>query len=459
MKRKVALVGLMLVAAASVLVIQRASRDREYLRLLQAGEQALHTNTYAAIEAFTGAITLRPDSMVAYFHRGEAYRAQGQDAEAVRDLREAHRLAPDAPQPLVALGDLYDRTDATQAAFWYGQAETRLNSEDPALLYKLGLARYRAGSPAEAAKPLRQALARNDSIAEAHYLLGLVYRDTQHLDDAIASLERAVKLAPALMPAREELADLYRARGRFVDEMGQLQALSVLDARKDHGVDIALAQARHGQFPAALGTLTDTAARTPGDPRVQMALGRVFLARAERTPDRAAIARATTVLEQALGTTPRRSEGLALLGRAQYLNADYEAAERTLREAVATSPVDPDAFGYLADAAERLAHLTDARDALVTWDVLQGDTVSIDVRAARAQRIGALSLRANDIPTAVSYLTQAVSAGKQDARTLGQLAQARFQSGDLPAANEALSRALAMEPRNPELLRLRRVIR
>ena len=35
---------------------------------------------------------------------------------------------------------------------------------------------------------------------------------------------------------------------------------------------------------------------------------------------------------------------------------DYEAAVRILREAVATSPVDPSAFGYLADASERLSH-------------------------------------------------------------------------------------------------------
>ena len=48
---------------------------------------------------------------------------------------------------------------------------------------------------------------------------------------------------------------------------------------------------------------------------------------------------------------------------------------------------------------------------------------------------------------------------KHDARTLGQLAQARFQSGDRAAAQTALDQALALEPRDPELLRLRRVLR
>jgi tetratricopeptide (TPR) repeat protein len=459
-KRSLALVGLVIVVAAGVMIVQHANRDRNYGRLLEAGQQALDGgNSYAAVEAFTGALTLRPDSMVAYYHRGEAYRAQHRDDEAVRDFRDAIRRAPDAPQPLIALGDLYNLTDPAQAALWYGQAVAQLKFDDPALLYKLALARYRAGSPAEALDPLRRAVARNDSLAEAHYLMGLVYRDMQRPNDAIGSLDRAIRLAPGLVAAREELADLYRARGRHVDEMSQLQALSALDGLTDRTVDIALAQARQGQFPAALGTLGQAEARAPSDSHVQLALGRVYLARAERTTDRASIPRALEALEKALGGTARRSEGLALFGRALSLAGDEESAERILREAVATSPVDPEAFAFLAETSERLSHLTEARDALQTLDVLEGDTASAGTRATRAQRIGMLSLRVNDLPAALDYLQQAVDAGKRDARTLGQLAQARFQSGDRAAAQSALDQALAIEPRSAELLRLRRLLR
>jgi tetratricopeptide (TPR) repeat protein len=459
-RRPLALLGLTVVVAAGVMIVQHANRDRNYVRLLQAGQQALDVgNSYAAVEAFTGALTLRPDSMVAYYHRGEAYRSQHRDDEAARDFRDAIRRAPDARQPLIALGDLYNLTDPAQAALWYGQAAAQLQFVDPALLYKLALARYRAGSPAEALEPLRRAVAGNDSLAQAHYLLGLVYRDMQRPDDAIGSLDRAIRLAPGLVAAREELADLYRVRGRHADEMGQLQALSALDDLTDRAVNIALAQARQGQFPAALGTLSQAAGRAPSDSHVQLALGRVYLARAERTSDRASVPRALEALEKALGGTARRSEGLALFGRALSLAGDQESAERILREAVATSPVYPEAFAFLADASERLSHFAEARDALQTLDVLEGDTAAAAARATRAQRIGMLALRANDMPTAVDYLQQAVDAGRHDAHTLGQLAQARFQSGDSAAAQEALDQALALEPRNAELLRLRRALR
>ena len=250
--------------AAGVLGLEHASGGRKYVRLLHTGQQALDAgDSYAAIEAFTGALTLRPDSMVAYYHRGEAYRAERREEEAFRDFRAALRLAPEAPQPLVALGDLSDARDPAQAASWYGEAAARLKSDDSTLLYKLALARYRAGSPAEAVAPLQHALARNDSLAEAHYLLGLVYRDLQRLDDATASLERAVKLVPGLVPAREELADIYRVRGRSLDEIAQLRALAELDTRTARTVPIGLASASQGQLDAALETLTSAAGRAP----------------------------------------------------------------------------------------------------------------------------------------------------------------------------------------------------
>ncbi len=441
MRRVLALVGLVSVVTGGVLLIEHASASRTYSRLLETGQRALDVgDSYAAIEAFTGALTLRPSSMVAHYHRGEAYRAERREEEAIRDFREALRLAPNAPQPLVALGDLYGNRAPAQAASWYGEAVARINSDDPVLLYKLALARYRAGLPAEAVAPLQHALARNDSLAEAHYLLGLVYRDLQRLDDATASLERAVKLAPGLVPAREELADVYHARGRFLDETTQLEALETLDHGTARAVRMGLVQAGQGQYAAAVETLRAASLRVPGDSRVQLALGRVYLLRAERTGNHGDLLTARAVLEQALGGAAPRSEGLALFGRALALAGDGRAADRILHDAAATSPVDPEAFAFLADTAEQLGHFVDARDALLDLDGLEGDTTSTADRTARAERIGRLSLRAGDLPSALRYLTQAVAAGRQDPQTLALLAEARLQSGDRPGATDARAR-------------------
>lgn len=461
MRKLLAVVGLIGTVAAGVFVVQRLDQGRQYRELLAEGEAALEAGShYSAIEKYTAALAWRPDSMVAFLKRGSAYRALRRDDEAVRDLREAARLAPSAHQPLVALGELYDqRGDPAQAASWYAKAAAQLRDEDAAVLYALAMALYRSGSPAAAVQPLERAVARSDSLAEAHYLLGLVYRDTQNTEAAVAALEQALAIAPALVPAREELADLYRVLGRSVDEMRQLQALAALDQQVERTVAIALAEARGGQLDSAAGTLTDAARRAPNDSRVMLALGRVYIMRAEQTRDPVSVQRALDVLEAALGGTARRSEGLALYGRALYLAGDLQQAERILREAIATSPVATPAYGYLADAAERLLHYREARDALINLDVLEGSLASPDTRLVRLRRIGLLSLHGEDARTARRYLDQAVTLDADHVPTLGLLARAQWMLGDADTARATLARGLALDPTNGDLRLLSRTIR
>ena len=451
---------LLVAVVAAALVYQRFSADRGYQLKLADGDRLLAAGeNYRAVEAFSGALAFRPQSMVAYLRRGEAYRAQHRDDEAVRDWREATRLAPDAPQPLIELGDLFEsHGDFEQAADWYDQAQKRLSDENPSLLYRLALALYRAGAPGKAIEPLARVASRSDATAETHYLLGLLYRDTNAPTRAVQELETALSITPGLTAAREELADLYRAIGRPVDEMAQLQLLAK-GGDTVRRIAIGQAEARQGQLDAAIGTLTHALAEAPNDSRVLLAIGRVYLARAERNHDGESIQRATTALEQALGGTARRSEGLALYGRVLYVSGNYSEAERILRDAVATSPVDLEAFGFLADAAERMSHDMTARDALINLDTLEGDTAAAAVRQQRARRIGDLSLRIGDYRLASQWLGRAADSPPDDALTLGMLAEARWHLGDAEAARALLARALAADPREPRLQRVARLIR
>jgi len=450
------------IAAGSV-TVQSLYADRQFRRLLAAGEQALAgSDTKTAIESFSGALALRPGSMVAYLRRGEAYRKQGGANEAARDWRQAAKLAPDAPQPFIALGDLYDSQGKfSEAAEWYGQADDRLKGQDPALLYRLALVRFKTGAPGQALKPLTEAVAKNEASADARYLLGLVQRDLGYLDASITSLEAAIAIDPRFVAAREELADAYRAANRPVDELKQLQELAAVDPHSGRRVAIGLAEAEHGQLDSALGTLSRVHESNPTDARLQLAIGRVHLARAERSqsPTDPAIARALDMIGRAMAGSAARSEGLALYGRALYVSGRHAESERVLREAVATSPVDPEAFEFLADAAESLRHDLLARDALMNLDVLQGDMAGAEVRARRAKRIGELSLRAGDATTAVQVLGRAVDAGQTSPATLGLLAHARWLTGDAESARDLLERALAASPRDPALQRLTRIIR
>ena len=467
MRRTVTWVGtaaaLLACVVLGAIAVQRLYTERQYTRLLSEGDRALGAgNAYAAVEAFSGALAFKPDSMLAYLRRGQAYRDQRRFDEATRDWRQASKLAPEAPQPLISLGDHFDAVGQyAEAAEWYGQAASRLKAEDPSLLYRLALARFKAGDSAAAIEPLKSAAERNDVSPERRYLLGLVQRDVGDLTGAIASLEAALAIAPDLSAAREELADAYRTAGRPVDEMAQLQALAARSAGVDRRVAIGVAEARRGQFDAALGTLSGALRTAPNDSGVLLAIGRVYLARAERNPegDDEAVRRALEFIERALGGTAPRSEGHALFGRALFLSGNYTEAERVLRDAVETSPVNAEAFLYLADVAERTSHDLVARDALVNYDALKGDTSTSESRAARAARIGDLSLRAGDAAAAAEFLARAVAGGHTTPLTLGLLAHARWLTGDAASARDLIARALAANPRDAQLQRIARIVR
>jgi len=229
----------------------------------------------------------------------------------------------------------------------------RLDDRAPRVLYKLAFAQYHDGRPAEALGALQKAVAQDDRFAEAYYLLGVCLREVQRLDVARTALEQAVTIQPAMLHAREELADLYGSLGLSEQRLTQLEALSALDPGASREVALGLAYARAGQQQRAILTLGRAAERYPAYRYTYVALGRVWLESAQAGGDRVALSKALGALEQAVGTD-NSSEAMTLFGRALLMTSDEDSAERMLENATLKEPADPLAFYYLADAAERL---------------------------------------------------------------------------------------------------------
>ena len=149
--KRILLVVLLLAGSlAAAYGVFETRRERTYRHLIDQGELALAAdNTSAAIESFSGAVALKPDSMLGYLRRGEAYRRRHELDAALKDLLQASELDPTAPRPLELLGDVngallrYDRAAARY------QAYLAIDDQSPRVLYKLGLAHYRAGQPAD----------------------------------------------------------------------------------------------------------------------------------------------------------------------------------------------------------------------------------------------------------------------------------------------------------------------
>jgi tetratricopeptide (TPR) repeat protein len=451
MKRAILLaVALVATAIGAALAYQAVARARDYRTLLARGDAALREDqTFTAIEAYSGAVALRPDAMLGYLRRGEAYRRRGDAARgdleaAARDLRTAAAIDSTATRPLEELGDvLYEMQRYDRAAETY---ESCLRVDDGAarVAYKLALARYRNANLEGAISAINQAVRLNDKLPDAFYLLGICLRDLHRLPEAQRAFERAVSLSAGMIPAREELADVYGALGRRADQLEQLQLLAGLDREQvQRQVTLGLAQARAGQADLAVLTLGNALERTPNQPLIYGALGRVWLERALAKNDRVDLSKALEALERVASTPGATSEVLTLYGRALLQDGEPDVAERILQQASTRYPVEPTSLVYYAQAAERQNHLDAARQALMDYTSLAGEDTDF---VARARRIAVISLKLDDVETAADWLQRASAANPTDLELLAALADAQIRAGEMDGARATIQKGLEREP-------------
>ena len=107
MRRTVAAIVLVAVAGvAGALAYSTLANERDFDRLIAEGDSSvLAERPFQAIEAYSGAIALKPDSVLAHFKRGAVYQSQNEIEAALRDFRSASDIDPSSLRPLEALGE------------------------------------------------------------------------------------------------------------------------------------------------------------------------------------------------------------------------------------------------------------------------------------------------------------------------------------------------------------------
>jgi tetratricopeptide (TPR) repeat protein len=439
-------------AAAGILAEQAVERDREYHRLIVEGDEALsHGQTYVAIEAYSGAIALKRDSMLAYLKRGEAHQRAGDSPEtltaALRDLRTAAELDPIATLTLEKLGDVNSQLRRFANAAENYEAYIRIDDHSAAIFYKLGLASRGDGRLTRAISALQQAVNLNADFHEAHYVLGLCLKDRDQLPQARAAFERAIALSPAFIPAREELAELHQLQQQTRQEIEQLNALYALDPNKpERLIAVGRAYLRTGNRDLAVMTLGRAAESFKDYPGVYAALGQVWLDAAEERGEPSDLRKALEALAPVAAQETATSETLGMYGRALMLAGRHAEAEAVFRQASQRFPTDPGVLPHFAAVAQRLGHLDEARQALVSYSALVDEDRQEAVHAAR---IADLSMQLDDAVAAVAWYQKSDALKAGDAPLLARMADAQSRTGQLENALETIKRALEKDPEHP----------
>ena len=224
-------------------------------------------------------------------------------------------------------------------------------------LNRRGIALKREGKFEDAASCYEKAIRLQPDFAEAHFNLGLLWRDVGRVEQAVTCLERTAALCPEVAMVQFELGRLYLDQRRWSDAEFVFQRMADSDPT-DLNVSISLAVAWQ-----ELGRLDDAAAvyrrileQHPQHAIVLTNLGNILKSRGQ-------LPEAIGCYENAIAASPELIEAHANLGNTWLECGQFESAYAEFSIAASLSPRDPRRYVDLGNALQRVDRHQEAADA------------------------------------------------------------------------------------------------
>ncbi|HEY4300858.1 MAG TPA: tetratricopeptide repeat protein [Candidatus Didemnitutus sp.] len=463
-----------------------------------------------ALAVYRHAAEIAPQDPQIAWLAGLIHLQQGQRTAARSDFEHALALAPEylpAVEQLVGL-DLGDRRPDDALALV--DRHVAVSPQVAGLHLLRAQVLVAQGNTAAAETSLRRALELDSKSTAAFYALARLYVSTHQQDKALASLKKSAAGNPRDVPTLMLMGAIEEERKNFPAAREAYEKIIVLDPRyapalnnlaylyseqlHDNARALRMAQrAREvlpndahvadtlgwilyqgGQFTWALALLEESAAKLPDSPAIQFHVAMTHLALGDETAGRQAFQRALHAANDFDGRT-EAEEALALLAidPAHFRPADQAVIDRAL----ARRPDNPIALLRLAAVEENTGAIDRARTTyenilhgsprsfsalagLARLDATNGQTAKAFDLAKIAHEVkpddpaithllGRLALDAGNADWAATLLEDGAQASPDDGDLLFDLAQARFATGNVPAAAETMSRALAKSPLMP----------
>ena len=232
------------------------------------------------------------------------------------------------------------------------------------------------GKLTDAVATSRSAVAAAPGSTQAHFVLGTLLSATGHDDEAMDAQKEALRVNPRFAPAATELARLSIIAGKYSEAVQLAQsAIEAAPGYPKAHLMLARAQMANGNPSGAEVPLKLLSANFPKEPVVQAEVGRLLLTKGDRAGARATFERVLAtdplqvsalegltqldVEQKKIGPAHARIDAAAAAGpknpglqvvaaRAYVMLGDNNAAERSLKLALATDPNKLDAYDLLA---------------------------------------------------------------------------------------------------------------
>jgi tetratricopeptide (TPR) repeat protein len=450
--RRLLLALLLTVATAAGLTAgyRVLSRDYRYFQLVRLGDELLQEGLpFQASRTYASAISLRPDTPLAYIKRAEAEQRQGNLAPALEDLQTAAALSSDVILVSLRLADVYFALENFEEAASHYREVLRFDPDSPSVLYRLGLTYFRAGREAEAIESLSRAASLQPGNWQALYVRGSVFLALGAVAEAESDFLAALEIRPEAEQTRDALIELY------LESRAESKALEMVQARIDADpgdaeaylglADVHRLGGRRAEAIAAVGLALE---QNPNLPSAYLRLGELWLEEADLRGDVVALDKAVTALQSVVKMDPDNGRAALLLGRAYLSMDDRERAFSELQRASQATPVQPEAHRILGDLYRESESFAEAITAYHVYLKLQGDDSAVMERLGDTYAAQSSPLMAADVYSRLAKL---------EPRRLTPLVKAArsFLAGEDPAsAIASCRRGLSLSPNHPVLLEL-----
>ncbi|MEJ8802053.1 tetratricopeptide repeat protein [Pontibacter sp. H249] len=200
------------------------------------GELYLQRKEYKqAKEYLIKAQELSPTDAYAYYYKGRLQEATGDTARAIQNYKLALEQLPEFMQPQRELaGILVSRKDF-EAAKPYLQAAEKMEPNDARLWYYRGLVYQSAQKQDSALFSFNRAVALNDTIHGAHFILGMDAYKQGNTEAALGHLEKVYPKYKQEPKYLSTLAGAYERSGQNVKALQTYQRLVEVEPRYSYG--------------------------------------------------------------------------------------------------------------------------------------------------------------------------------------------------------------------------------
>lgn len=333
------------VVAVPSIAVQDPQDNAPATQKLRQGYEALARRDHTTANAlFREAVRLSPHSPLPLLALAETARVRNEGDLVEKWLGEALRVAPKDSTTLSAWGSWHYARGDYQKAESFKKAATAADPKATGPLVDLGDLYFNVlGEPEQAADFYRRALAINPDLGGAHYALGMTLQSGAKLDAAIAEFKASARLSPENPLPLQALARALAQKGDSAGALATLdQLLKMQPAYAPALVDKGDVLFSQGRTDAAL---VEYSAAVRANPRV--ALVHMKLGMTQQALNRAV--EAITSYKTAIRLDPKQAIALNNLAWLSAERADI--ADRGLawaKQAVALNGAEPRFQGTLA---------------------------------------------------------------------------------------------------------------